>query len=1077
MKRKVILWSLLGLMSVGGASYYWASSETDYYEPRTAEKSDQGYKDAMEYLRQLRSNVHTGQVEIEDILKARREVAELRAARQKKGSIGLQWQLVGPTDQGGRTRTIHIDKDDSNIMYAGSVSGGLFKSTNRGRSWKPITTPAENLSVTDIAEAPNGDLYFSTGESQYIGLGNFAGTPSFIGGGIFKSTDDGQTFTLLPGTEPNPGAPGGNDWAAIGKIAVDPNNSNVVYAATFGGLKKSTDGGQTWTDPVGFGTNATDMVMTPSGTLWVKLSDQILKSTDGSTFTEMTCIGSNCAGIPRNGSRMRIAVSPQDEDYVYVVATVVTSGGISFDKAYRSTDGGSTWTVIGRVSVLLNPHQTQGRWNNALEVDPANKDRIIVGGVTLWEWSLSNGWQRIALLASQAVPFYVHADNHDITFDTTRANTFFVANDGGIFKTTDNGQTFSEENPGYSTTQFYDFNVGVNGQVMGGTQDNGVILVDPNNFIPTAALDQPPVATPNGFFSGDGGFTALSKLNPDVRFIEYQFARMGRSSDGGVNYSDIFDERMHPNINNIGETYGSGRIAPFIAPFLLHEDLNDPASTDSVTLEAAPIDLNLGFGNGTATYSGNFTRPRSQARFITDSFKITAGNQVVTADASGNLIGDGTGNFDAQTGAFTVTFTNGTTQELKATVDIFYPQGSVITLKSAINDLPITNTLAQDLNPGESIKFQDPVQSIFIMGLNSSDVLSQANRPFPPFSTFDRNEIGGIWMTRGALTDINLDPKWWKIGKLGNNNSPSALAMSYDGDVLFVGTSGGRLYRFSNLNAARDSASASVDDEYRADTIIRNTSVIQRDVLGSFGRYVADISFDVNDKNRVLVSLANYGGGSNIRYSDNALNATSTAQFRSVQGSGLPDMPVYTAIFNFTDPDGSEVIIGTDQGIFTTDDIDAGQVQWTQEIDGMANVPVFDLEQDRVLVEGETVFGGAVYAATHGRGFFKTNSTEDFYMVGQRETTYEPLTAEELPGIYPNPTDGPINVEVNLANRSDVTFRVYTITGQLVKQFTERQVPAGTPVVSASLSGLDKGTYIVSVSHQDGEVTGKVILR
>ena len=1076
MKRRIILFSLLGILSLGGAAYLANDTAKAYYSPRTVESSYDGYRDAMEYLRQLRANPNTGKVEKADVLEARRQVRELRKQQKgKKGALDLQWEVAGPTNVGGRTRSIMIDKDNSQVMYAGSVSGGLFKSTNGGRSWNPVTTPSQNLSVTDIVEASNGDIYFSTGEAMYIGLGNFAGSPAFLGGGIFKSTDDGQTFSVLPGTQPSTSSPQTDPWSAVGKLAVDPNDPNTIYAGTAGGLRKSTDGGQTWTNPLGVSSNCRDLTISSKGTVWARVSNQIFKSTDGSNFTEMTCIGSNCDGIPRGGGRTRIAVSPQDEDYVYVIAT---SGG-NFDKAYRSTDGGANWTVIGQVSQLINPHGTQGNWNNALAVDPKNKNRIIVGGVTLWEWSLNNGWQRIALLFRQAVPFYVHADNHEVTFDTATGN-MFIGNDGGIFKSNDGGQTFSEENAGYSTAQFFAFDIGPNGQLQGGTQDNGNLFVDPNSFIPKSGERTVGVATPNGgLFNGDGGFAELSKLNPNVRFQEMQFARMGRSIDAGQSYSDIFDERMHPNIINVGETYGTGLIAPFVAPFLLHEDMNDPTSTDSVSLTAMQAFVSLGFGNGSKTYNGNLSRARSQARFIADSFVAKAGNQVVRSDASGNLSGDGTGTFDVQTGAFSVEFNEGTNREVTAQTDIMYPQGAVIDLESAINELPVRVTLQSDIKPRETRQFQDPIQSIFVMGLRSSDQFSLQQRPLPPFTQFDRNEIGGIWMTRGALSNLNFDPKWWHIGKLGNGVSPSALAMSNDGDVLFVGASNGNLYRFSNLNNARDSVSASVDDWYvAADSVVPNQSVIQRRFLGNFGRYVAGLSFDELDKDRLIVALANYGGSMrNVVYTENATSPSlTTGQFRDVSGN-LPNMPIYESVFNFNDPTGGEVILGTDQGIFTTDDIRANPVTWTQEVDGMANVPVFDLQQDRILEEGRVVFGGAVYAATHGRGFFKTTSTEDFYRVGSEEKVLEPLTAEANPAFYPNPLERTLNIEINPDNRTQVNIKVYNITGTLVKEIVRENVPASAKKVDIVLEELKAGAYIVSAAYENKVVSGKIIKR
>lgn len=1087
MNRRVILSSLIVLMMIGGGVMYWADTQKSYYTPRTETEEAYGYRGGMEYLRQLRANPKTGRVHVEDILKARRQLEQVRS-KNKKSALNLDWNSIGPNNIGGRTRGILIDNQDPNTMYAGSVSGGLFKSTNGGRSWNPVFSNAPSLSVTDIAQASNGDLYFSTGESLYIGLGFFSGTPAFIGSGIYKSTDGGNTFSVLPNTRPS-----GGDWLAIGKLAIDPNNDQIIYAATNNGLRKSTDGGQSWTNPIsGLNSGATDLFMTPSGTLYVSLSNQILKSSDGTNFTEVTCRGFGCPRVPRTSGRMRVAVAPQDEDYVYVVTTKTSGqpggvrGGLQFDKLYRSTDGGNTFTELQESSIQLNPHGTQGRWNNALIVDPANKDRVFIGGVTFWEWSESGGMQQLALTNEFTRPLYVHADNHELVFHPNDSNKFFIGNDGGVFKSNNSGSTFSEENAGYSTTQFYAFDIGGNGEVLGGTQDNGCILIDQNRGLPKNGVRTPPVATPTGaFFSGDGGYTAVSQLDPDVSFVEYQYARMGRSVDGGQTYEDIYDPRMHPDSLTPGgatlETYGNGAFHSFITPFLLHEDRNDEFSTDSIVLEAKLQKVSLGFGTNVTSYSGRISRPRSQADFVVDSFKVVAGQQVVRSDASGNLSGDGTGTFDPNTGAFNVDFNNPTNKEVVASVDIMYPAGSVITLISDINEIPLKRTLQNDLMPRESIAFQDPVQSIFIMGLQANKQFTGGPvNPRPPFSDFDKNETGGIWMTRGALSNLELKPEWWHIGKLGRGVEPSALAMSEDGDILYVGTNRGRLYRFSNIKNARDSASASVDDRYVSeDSVIPNSSVIQRDILGGFnGRYISGIEFDKRDKSRLIVTLANYGTGDHVYYTDRADSPSLTvSQFEDKSGD-LPNVPVYSALFNYTDEDGSEVIIGTDQGIFTTDDIEANSVSWTNEINGIPTVPVFDLKQDLILQEGLPVFGGAVYAATHGRGYFRTNSTEAVYQIGTREEELqEPAVAERGLRMYPNPASGNVSVKVDLENRSDVRITLRNIAGQLVRESLQQNIQPGTTELNMNLEGIKPGAYLISTEYGGERSTGKLIVK
>src|SRR5690606_5127727 len=168
-----------------------------------------------------------------------------------------------------------------------------------------------------------------------------------------------------------------------------------------------------------------DMTIDASGRVWVKVGDRFYKSdVSGTVFTEISKspVGIQPNELPRTAGRSRIAVSPQDDNYVYVVST--TSG--NFDKAYRSTDGGANWTIIGQNNFYLNPHGAQGNgqgnYDNALTVDAYNKDRIFVGGVTFWEWSLTDGWQLAASIAGGGggFPYYVHADMHNVVCHPTK---------------------------------------------------------------------------------------------------------------------------------------------------------------------------------------------------------------------------------------------------------------------------------------------------------------------------------------------------------------------------------------------------------------------------------------------------------------------------------------------------------------------------------------------------------------------------------------------------------------------------------------------------------------------------------
>ena len=206
-----------------------------------------GAKGALEYLHRLKANAD-GEIPVEAVLKAREQVQARKGSRSAASNTTLLWTEMGPDNVGGRTRAILIDKDNSDLIYAGGVSGGLWKSTNGGLSWKiiPGTDQLEFSGVVSICQTTNGDIYFGTGEGATSNMGGASnGASAFIGGGIYKSTD-GITFTQLESTAPSNLISSSFDFASVTEMAAHKTDPNTVYAATRRGVKVSTDGGQSW---------------------------------------------------------------------------------------------------------------------------------------------------------------------------------------------------------------------------------------------------------------------------------------------------------------------------------------------------------------------------------------------------------------------------------------------------------------------------------------------------------------------------------------------------------------------------------------------------------------------------------------------------------------------------------------------------------------------------------------------------------------------------------------------------------------------------------------------------------------
>ncbi len=1067
MKRGLLIGAVVGAVAVSGLmmkEYCFSHSDNiGYYTPRVKEapKYEYGWAGASEYLESMRVNQVTGEIDPADVLAARAQANKMERMG-KTGAIGLQWENLGPNNIGGRTRAIIYDQSNPEIIYAGSVSGGLFKSTNGGNSWTQVNDMAENLAVVSLAQAPDGTIYYGTGEGMYASsAGRDDITNASLGGGLFKSTDGGNTFQLVASTEPVANTTSA-EFAAIGKIVIDPNNSQRIFLATNRGIRRSDDGGLTWVNPLSpLSESALDMVGNSTGGIWLKQGRRVYFSPtgDNGSFNEVD-------GLPITNARARLAVAPTDDNYVYCVIIGSDNG---FSEAYQTTDGGANWARIGQRSPLLNPHRTQGRYNNALAVSPLDKERIIVGGVELWEWSSSNGWLQIASLGGASVgsPFYVHADDHAVAFHPTRPNEILIGNDGGVFKSVNNGVTWAPLNREYVTTQFFSIGVGKDGELLGGTQDNGTLFVSPESFFSRQGVRTNSINFKGSLRDGDGGFAEISHLNPLVAFKEMQYGVLGRTSDSGNTFNEFYDYRRMDPEGFAGD--GTSNFASFVMPFLLWEKLDDPLSEDSLTFVADSAVTSLGFGNGGTSYSGQMQFKQASTKFVSGGFTIEVANTNISlqAGADDTLRGDGTGYFDVNTGQFTVTFNQAVTLEIVAKAATRYDAGSVLFLNSATNDLPINYTLGADLEPNESVKIQDPVQSTFFVGLRAYDQVANPNR----------NRKGGIWMTREALSKPLTTPEWFHIADLGNNETPMSMQISHDGNTLYVGTTQGRLYRITNINAARDSASTDIDDVYLQGNLDRtNTSVIETDVIRTFGgRAITGIAVNSQNLNQVVVTLGNYGNTRYVERTNNALAANPI--FTNITGD-LPPQPYYAATFNYNDPTGEQLILGGEDGIYTTEDVNAANVTYTKENDGFANVPVFDLRQPRTIrydLKTNQDFEGTIYAGTYGRGFYRTNTTADYISIDEPDPVVAAATKEAL-NIFPNPASDRVNIKLNLTERSDVKLTVRDLSGKLVKAVSLDKVDKGVDQLPLDVSGLRNGTYIVMLQINNKATTGKLIV-
>ncbi|QQS50557.1 MAG: T9SS type A sorting domain-containing protein [Bacteroidota bacterium] len=287
---------------------------------------------------------------------------------QLKSSQQYNWVQRGPGNVGGRTRTVIFDPDDTsgNTWFAGTVSGGIWKTTDKGATWTNLTPDLPNLSTSTLA------ISLSNAQVIYAGTGEGFGGEGMVGGnGIYKSTNKGQSWNALESTL--------NDerFRYVNKLWVSPTDENILLAATNRGLLRSDNGGISWTQVFAGGYVVQDIAQNP-------LNENIL-------FAGVNTLGiirSNDQGLTWSvtnqgmGEVHRVSVSVSPVDTAYLFAGVEAPGQQTH--IYHSRNGGQNWQINYNADGLFtNFHKNQGWFNNVVAAHPLERNKVFVGGVYL----------------------------------------------------------------------------------------------------------------------------------------------------------------------------------------------------------------------------------------------------------------------------------------------------------------------------------------------------------------------------------------------------------------------------------------------------------------------------------------------------------------------------------------------------------------------------------------------------------------------------------------------------------------------------------------------------------------------
>ncbi len=493
-----------------------------------------------------------------------------------EGPNVLPNNLTGYMENGvGRINCIAFHPTDPATYFVGVAQGGVWKTSNNGVSWTPLTDNLPITRISDIAIDPiNPDImYISVCDFEYISFSlllNGKKRNTHYGLGVYKTIDGGITwnttglsFQLTDGLA-----------SLVRKILINPNNTNELVACGVNGMYKSLDAGLTWNKKVNelfwdltIDPNNQNILYAATG--WVQTANignaGIYKSTNfGSTWTLLN------TNIPLVDSvqRIKLAVAPSNSNYIYAV-TVNTDNG--FYGIYKSIDAGLTWQFLNNGINILNGNDGtgpggQGNYDLGFSINASDENILYVGGVNLWE-SIDGGFvfDPVAHWTLSYGPT-IHGDIHFIERQPLTGN-LFVCSDGGLYRTSNVlSQSWLDANNGnpwptqwtnlcngLAITSFYRISSSrtTDGRLLAGAQDNASFFYD--------GLDW---STVNG---GDGMDNYIDPLNSNYLIASSQYGNLASSFDGGVTFSGVFS-----NVNNELAEWTTPIVADYNQPGVLY---------------------------------------------------------------------------------------------------------------------------------------------------------------------------------------------------------------------------------------------------------------------------------------------------------------------------------------------------------------------------------------------------------------------------------------------------------------------------------------------------------------------------
>jgi photosystem II stability/assembly factor-like uncharacterized protein len=513
----------LGLISLNSFGQNWVKNispsssfsnlqkeATNYFDQNTSKQTSdyQSYK-RWEYFFKNRLDESGNVVSGSKLFEAYQNQLD----KNTRSSAASSWEYIGSTSVpangggAGRINTMEFDPQNPVIIWVGAANGGLWRSGNGGATWTTNTDFLPNLSISDIAINPSNtnEVYVATGDNNGYeqGLSFWGGTYST---GILKSTNGGNSWTTT-GLSLNT-----TDFNIIKKIVLFPNNPQILLVAHRNGIERTSDGGTTWANVRPEKVYDFKINPTNPNTVYAVGDGICLTSVDqGANWTT--------SQIDSTWGKMSIAISPANPTKIYVLNDM--------GNLFVSTDNASSFTLISSIandSIIT----FAGEYDCSIAVSPNDANELYAGGIDLAK-STDGGltWTRKSDFANPDTSNYIHRNHHVIEFLPGSNTTLFSCNDGGISKSTNNADTWTDISSNLAIAQYYRIGTAQSkpSEYYLGQQDNGVVVCLSGNFL--------------YFMPGHGTESAVDKHQSGRAIVSYNNGNLFQTSDNWATSTPI----------------------------------------------------------------------------------------------------------------------------------------------------------------------------------------------------------------------------------------------------------------------------------------------------------------------------------------------------------------------------------------------------------------------------------------------------------------------------------------------------------------------------------------------------------